>query len=87
MGFLRVLLGFPVVLVAIYLVLSVGLRLAERRRLAREWDLSGAGTDREAWMREGLAAYDRSLRRKLLWGVVVGPLVALAVLLYVLNVS
>lgn len=87
MGFLRVWLVLAVLLLGLYLVLSVWLRLAERRRLAREWDLSTAGGDREAWMREGLAAYDRSLRRRLLWGVVVGPLVALAVLLYVLNVS
>ena len=49
--------------------------------------MSGSGDDREAWMHDGMAAYDRSLRKRLLWGVVIGPLAALAVLLYVLNVS
>jgi Ca2+/Na+ antiporter len=87
MGFLRVMLVLLVALVALYLVLSVTLRLSERARLAREWDLSSRGGDRADFVREGMAAYDRSLRKRLLWGVIVGPLVGVGVLLYLLNIS
>jgi Mg2+/citrate symporter len=87
MGFLRVLLIFLVVLVAIYLVLSVVLRLRERRRLAEEWEAGDRLVERDSFMDEGMADYDRSLRKKLLWLVIVGPMAALLILLYVLNVS
>jgi Mg2+/citrate symporter len=87
MAFLRVLLGFLLILVAIYLVLSVVLRLRERRRLAEEWEAGDRLVDREAFMTEGMADYDRSLRKKLLWLVIVLPMAGLLILLYVLNVS
>ncbi len=87
MGFLRVLLGFLVVLAAIYLVLSVVLRLRERRRLAEEWEGGDRLVDRDIYMQEGMAEYDRSLRKKLLWLVIVLPMAGLLLLLYVLNVS
>jgi Mg2+/citrate symporter len=87
MGFLRVLLGFLVVLVAIYFVLSVVLRLRERRRLAEEWEAGDQLVDRDIWMRDGMAEYDRSLRKRLLWLVIVLPMAGLMILLYLLNVS
>jgi Mg2+/citrate symporter len=87
MGFLRVLLGFLVILVAIYLVLSVVLRLRERRRLAEEWEAGDRLVERGIYMGEGMAEYDRSLRKKLLWLVIVLPMAGLLLLLYVLNVS
>jgi hypothetical protein len=87
MGFLRVWLLLGAVLVVLYLFLSVWLRLAERRRLAAEWEMEGRRGDRAAFMAAGMAEYDRSLRRRLLWGVIVGPMAGLAVLLYLLNVA
>ena len=87
MGFLRVLVGFLVILVVIYLVLSVVLRLRERRRLAEEWEAGDQLVERGLYMGEGMAEYDRSLRKKLLWLVIVGPMAGLLILLYVLNVS
>jgi Mg2+/citrate symporter len=87
MAFLRVLLGFLLILVAIYLVLSVVLRLRERRRLAEEWEAGDRLVDREAFMTEGMTDYDRSLRKKLVWLVIVLPMAGLLILLYVLNVS
>lgn len=87
MGFVRVLLGFLVVLVAVYLVLSVVLRLRERRRLAEDWEEGDRLVARGRYMDEGMAEYDRSLRKKLLWLVIVGPMAGLLILLYVLNIS
>jgi Mg2+/citrate symporter len=87
MGFLRVLVGFLVILVVIYLVLSVVLRLRERRRLAEEWEAGDQLVERGLYMGEGMAEYDRSLRKKLLWLVIVLPMAGLLLLLYVLNVS
>lgn len=87
MGFLRVLLGFLLVLVAIHLALRLWLRLRERRRLAEEWEAGPQAGDREAFMERGMADYDRSLRKRLLWLTIVLPMAGLGLLLYLLNVS
>ena len=85
MGFIRVLLVFLLVLVAIHLVLRLWLRLRERRRLSEEWELSGGQGDREAFLRAGMADYDRSLRKRLLWLTIIGPMAGLILLLYLVN--
>lgn len=86
MGFVRIWLGLLILLLLAYGVLWVASRLAERRRLARLWEEEGTG-DRGAFVAAGMAAWGRSPGRRLLWLVVVGPMAALAVLLYLLNVQ
>jgi Mg2+/citrate symporter len=85
MGFLRVMLAFLVVLIALHLILRVVLRLSERRRLAEAWEAGDRRVDRDIFMAEGMAAYDRSLRKRLLWLVIILPMAALALLLYLVN--
>jgi Mg2+/citrate symporter len=87
MGFLRVLFVYFLVLVAVYLGLSLWLRLRERRRLAEEWELGDQLVERDVFMERGMADYDRSLRKRLLWLVIVLPMAGLLLLLYLLNVS
>ncbi len=87
MGFFRVLFLFFLVLVAIHLALRLWLRLRERRRLAEEWEAGPGQGGREAFMDRGMADYDRSLRKRLLWLTIVGPMAGLILLLYLLNVS
>jgi Ca2+/Na+ antiporter len=87
MGFFRVLLVVFLVLAALYLVLSVWLRLRERRRLAEEWEAGDRLVRRDIFVDEGMAEYDRSLRKRLLWLVIVGPMAGLLLMLYLLNVS
>jgi Mg2+/citrate symporter len=87
MGFLRPLLLFFLLLVVIHLGLRVWLRLRERRRLAEEWELGGHVGTRSDFLERAMAEYDRSLRKRLLWLTVIGPMAGLIVLLYVLNVS
>ena len=90
MGFIRVWLVFLVLLLALYLVLRVVLTLRERARLAREWEEGSLATQRgprDAYVRAGMDLYAHSLRRRLLWGVIVGPMAALGLLLYLLNIN
>ena len=87
MGLLRAFGLLFVVLVVLYAVLRVALTLRERARLRREWEMSGTGTPREDFVRAGMERHARSLGRRLLWGVIVVPMAALAILLYLLNVS
>jgi hypothetical protein len=76
--------GF-VVLTVIYVALSIWSRRVRRGRLEREWDNEVRTGDRREYVRIGLRAYDASLRRKLILGVYVVPVVVVAVIIYVVN--
>jgi hypothetical protein len=84
-GLIRLLVFGFVILTVIFVLWSLLARGAERRRLAQQWELEGMAGDREAWMREGLAVYERSLRRKLIFGVYLVPLAVIGTIIYVVN--
>lgn len=84
-GLIRLVLFGFIILTVIYVVLSFTARRAERRRLEQEWELEGLPGDKESHVRAGLAAYDGSLRRKLILGVYVVPLVVVGTIVYVVN--
>lgn len=84
-GLIRMVIVLFVVLTVIYVALSLWSRSVRRRRLEAEWEEAGGEGDRRAFVRAGLAAYDRSLRRRLILGVYVVPLVAIGAIVYVVN--
>ncbi|HEY0213136.1 MAG TPA: hypothetical protein VGC40_06050 [Paenirhodobacter sp.] len=83
-----------IVLLLITLTLIYWLLLAYSRSLRREalekgWD-AVTGQDlgpRESYIETGMAQYETSLRRKLLWLVYVLPIAVLTVLILVMNVQ
>ena len=78
------LLAFGVVTV-IYVCLSLYSRAVRRDKLAEEWDAGGISVPRETFISDGLKDYDGSLRRKLILGVYVVPMVLMCTLIYVVN--
>lgn len=81
----RLLLILFVVLTVIYVSLSLYSRSERRDKLEREWDEEIGEGDREAFIREGLQEYDRSLRRKLILGVYVVPILLIGTIIYLTN--
>ena len=79
-----IIVGF-IVLTVIYVSLSFYSRSVRRTKLRRKWDEDIRRGDREAFVQRGLKIYDRSLRRKLLWGVYIVPVVTIAVVIYLVN--
>ncbi|MRH21525.1 hypothetical protein [Rhodovulum strictum] len=78
------LLGF-VVLTVVYVAVSLYSRAERRRKLRRHWDERIGTGDRDAFVRKGLALYDRSLRRKLILGVYVIPMIVVCTIIYIVN--
>lgn len=78
------LVGF-VILTVIYVILSVWSRSVRREHLEEEWDSEIRTGDRDAFIRQGLRDYDRSLTPKLILGVYVIPVLFVAVMIYVMN--
>ncbi len=73
------------ILTAVYIGLSLYKRWAGRRRLANEYAKAeyedpGAAGDEASFVARGMADYERSLRKKLLLGVYLVPLAAIALL-------
>ncbi|MEM7076396.1 MAG: hypothetical protein AAGA28_13730 [Pseudomonadota bacterium] len=77
-------IGF-VVLTVIFFCLSYYSRSVRRGKLETWWEEEGRPGDREAYIRKGLEQYEGSLRRKLIWGVYVIPLSAIALTVYLTN--
>ena len=85
MGLIRLaIIGF-VVLTIVYVCLSFYSRAVRRGKLEAEWEEEGMTGDRDAFIDQGLEEYDGSLRRKLIWGVYIGPVAFVMILIYVIN--
>ncbi len=88
-GFLRLVLFWAVFSAVAYWVLLIYSRSLRREALEKEWDANppedANAEDRAGFIAQGMAAYEGSLRRKLLWGVIVLPFIAIGLLLYLVN--
>ena len=73
------------VLTVIYFIISAWSRSVRKEKLEEEWDQEIREGNRDSFIEQGLEEYDRSLRRKLILGVYVIPLVFILVMIYVVN--
>ena len=79
-----------VVLTVIYVMVSIYSRSVRREKL-EDWaderiaDGRLAEGDRDAFIEEGMRDYEHSLRKKLILGVYVVPIIAVIILVYVTN--
>ena len=79
-----VVIGF-IVLTVIYLCLSLYSRSVRKGKLAAWWEEEGRPGDREAYIDAGLKEYEGSLRRKLIWGGYIVPVVVISAVIYFTN--
>ena len=84
-GLIRLAVVGFVVLSVVYVSLLLYARSVRRERLEEEWSEQGGKGDRDAFVERGMAEYEQSLRRRLIWLVYVVPTLAALVLLYVIN--
>lgn len=78
-----VIVGF-VALSIVYVCLSLYSRSVRKSKLNAEWDANPQG-DKDAFVDAGLEEYSGSLRRKLLLGVYVVPVLIVALIVYLTN--
>ena len=81
--------GF-IALSVVYVLVSLYSRSVRREKLEKSWDTDpareGAATaDRDAYIAEGMQAYESGLRKRLIWLVYVLPAVAMALIIYFVN--
>lgn len=84
-GWIRLsVMGF-LVLSVVYFCLSWYSKSVRREKLEIEFDAGGIEGERDVFIKEGLKEYEGSLRRKLIYGVYVVPVVLVFVVIYMVN--
>lgn len=74
-----------IVLSVVFVCVSLYSRAVRREKLEREWEEEGSVGDRDAFVKAGLVEYDSSLRKRLILGVYIIPLVIVLTITYVVN--
>jgi len=87
LAFFKLALFGYLALAVIYWLLSIYSRSVERERLEKAYDHGGVEGSRDGYIAEGLAVYERSLKRRLIWLVFVIPTVVVVALVWILNFS
>lgn len=82
---IRLAIFLLVFLTIIYVLVSIYSRSVRRERLEKRWEAEGSIGDRDTYVREGLARYQASLRRRLIWLVYIIPITVIVILVYLLN--
>ena len=90
MGWLRLAFMMYVALTIIYFVTSIYSRSVRREKLEKEWDTDPAreGTlpdERKAFIEAGMQAYEKGLKRQLLWLIYVIPTIGFMTTIYFIN--
>lgn len=81
-----VVFGF-IALTVIYICLSFYSRGVRKSQLRKKWYEGKQLVDRDTFVKRGLERYDGSIRRKLILGVYVVPVVVVGVIIYLTNFS
>ena len=88
-AFLRLAVFGLIALTVIYFLVSIYSRSLRREKLEKHWDAEpperATPEARDQWIEEGMAAYEKSLRRKLIWLVFIIPIVVVGAMVYLVN--
>lgn len=79
-----VIFGF-IILTVIYVSISLYSRSVRRRKLLKDWQDTGRPGDKDAYIEAGMAQYQHSLRRRLIWLVYIVPITMIAAIIYFTN--
>lgn len=85
MAVVRIFFMAFVVLTVIYVSVSLYSRAVRKGKLEQAWIEEGREGDQDAYVKAGLVDYDSSLRRRLILGVYVIPMVIVGTILYLVN--
>ena len=89
-GILRILVFAFIGLSVVSVLVSIYSRSVRREKLEKSWDTDparegAAKVARDAYIADGMQAYEKGLRKKLIWLVYVLPAVAMAMIIYFVN--
>ena len=88
-GWIRLAFFMLLGLTVVYLVTAVYSRSVRREKLEKRWEAEGlaerAAENRDAYVEKGMQAYEKGLKRRLLWLIYIIPMVAFSVIFFYSN--
>ena len=84
-GFVRLAVFGFLFLAVMYLLISIYSRSLRREKLEKYWDAEVQEGDRDTYIQDGMADYERSLRKKLILLVFVVPVLLVMGIIYMVN--
>jgi len=84
-GVIRLVVFGFIGLTILYFLVSVYSRSLRREELEKLWDAAQGPGARQSFIDEGMRAYEKGLRKKLIWLVYVIPTLAVIAAIYLLN--
>jgi len=77
-------IGF-VLLTVVYLIVAMYSRSVRREKLENKFDAGDVEGDRNAYITDGMQAYEKGLKRRLIWLVYIVPAVIVITTVYLVN--
>lgn len=84
-GWIRLAVVGYVILTIVYFIMGIYWRSLRREDLEKEFDAGGKDGERSAYIAEGMARYEKGLKKRLLWLIYILPTVAFVAIIYILN--
>lgn len=84
-GWIRLFFMTMVGLTLVYLLVGIYSRSVRREKLEKHWQAKALEGDREAFIAAGMQAYEKGLKRRLLWLIFISPMIAFNVIFFYVN--
>lgn len=84
-GWLRLFAFALVGLTIVYFIVGIYSRSVRREKLEKQWAEQGLGGDRDAFVENGMNAYEHGLKKRLLWLIYIIPMVVFVTIVAVIN--
>jgi len=72
-------------LTVVYVIVGIYSRSVRREKLEDRWVKEELEGDRDTWIETGMKAYDKGLKKKLLWLIYILPMVAFIAIAFFVN--
>jgi hypothetical protein len=84
-GWLRLFAMALIAMTVVYFVVGLYSRSVRREKLEKRWVAEDMQGDRDLWIEEGMKAYDKGLKKRLLWLIYIVPIAAFWIIIYFVN--
>lgn len=85
LGWLRLAVVAMIALTVAYFLVGIYSRSVRREKLEKRWAAEKLEGDRETWIETGMKAYDRGLKKRLLWRIYIIPMAAFTAIFFYVN--
>lgn len=84
-GWIRLWVFALIGMTVVYFLVGIYWRSLRREELEKRFDAGGIDGDRTAYIENGMAEYEKGLKKRLLWLIYIIPTVVFVAIVYILN--